>query len=395
MVDVEPDAGMAEGAVAAVAGDGAAVDVDCLGRAELRAGRVGAEGHAVLVGFEGAVMIPVAAVSSTVLGRLRPLLLLLALAACTGLPRYGVALPPLPGALLQADETFTMPDGARLPVRTWLPEGEPRAVVLALHGFNDSRDAWEIPAPQFTAAGIAVFAPDQRGFGAAPMRGFWAGAEVLGDDVVAMLRRLRARYPGVPLFAMGESMGGAVLMTVAARPDAPAVDGWILLSPAVWGRQQMGPALSGGLWLVSGLAPGLSVTGAEVPLRVVASDNREALIRLARDPLTIRRTRFDALRGLTDLMDDAQEAAPALHGRVLALYGGRDTLVPAEAMGRAWAHMPAGVRRGLYPAGYHLLLRDKGRAAPTGDIIDWMEHPGDWLPSGADLAASAWQAERR
>ncbi len=340
-------------------------------------------------------MIRVAAVSSTLLARLRPLLLLLALTACTGLPRYGVALPPLPGALLQADETFTMPDGARLPVRTWLPPEAPRAVVLALHGFNDSRDAWEIPAPQFTAAGIAVFAPDQRGFGAAPMRGTWAGAEVLGDDVVAMLRSLRARYPGVPLYAMGESMGGAVLMTVAARPDAPAVDGWILLSPAVWGRQQMGPALSGGLWLVSGLAPGLSVTGAEVPLRVVASDNREALIRLARDPLTIRRTRFDALRGLTDLMDEAQAAAPFLHGRVLALYGARDTLVPAEAMGRAWARMPAGVRRALYPGGYHLLLRDKGRAAPTGDIIGWIEQPADWLPSGADLAAAAWQADHR
>jgi len=186
-----------------------------------------------------------------------------------------------------------------------------------------------------------------------------------------------------------------VLMTLAARGDAPAVDGWILLSPAVWGRQQMGFALSGGLWLVSGLAPGLSVTGAEVPLKVMASDNRDALIRLARDPLTIRRTRFDALRGLTDLMDDAQAAAPGLHGPVLALYGGRDTLVPADATARAWGNLPTSARRGFYPDGYHLLLRDKNRAAPTGDIIGWIADKTTWLPSGADLAAAAWAAEHR
>ena len=264
-------------------------------------------------------------------------------ASCAGLPRYGVSLPALPPALLQADEAFTMADGARLPVRTWFPAGgAPRAVVLALHGFNDSRDAWEIPAPVFAAAGVAVFAPDQRGFGAAPGRGFWPGGTALADDAGAMLRALRARYPGMPLFAMGESMGGAVLMTLAARADAPAVDGWILLSPAVWGRRQMGVVLSSGLWLVSSVAPGLSVTGAEVPLKVVASDNRAALIRLARDPLTIRRTRFDALRGLTDLMDMAQAAAPGVRGRVLYLYGERDTLVPAEATGRAWSAMPGG-----------------------------------------------------
>lgn len=318
----------------------------------------------------------------------------LLLSACTGLPRYGVPLPPLPPAALLADDAFTMTDGARLPVRTWLPAGRPRAVLLALHGFNDSRNAWELPAPAFTDAGIAVFAPDQRGFGAAPGRGVWAGADRMADDVASMLGQLRARYPGVPVHAMGESMGGAVLMTLAARPGPAPADGWILLSPAVWGRQQMGIVLSSGLWLVSSVAPGLSVTGAEVPLKVMASDNRDALIRLARDPLTIRRTRFDALRGLTDLMDTAQDAAPRLHGRVLILYGDKDTLVPPEATGRAWSRMPPGTRFAFYPNGYHLLLRDRDRAAPINDVIGWITAPDGWLPSGADLAAAAWRTGR-
>jgi len=311
-------------------------------------------------------------------------------------PSYNMVLPPLPAAALQADDTFVMEDGARLPVRIWLPDTmpvtRPRAVVLALHGFNDSRDAWELPGPDFAAAGIALFAPDQRGFGAAPQRGFWAGASVLEADASAMIRILHTRYPGVPVFAMGESMGGAVLMALATSGQAPPVAGWILLAPAVWGRAQMGVALSSGLWLVSSVAPGLSVTGAEVPIRVTPSDNRDALLRLARDPLTIRRIRFDALRGLTDLMDVAQAAAPRLPARTLALYGERDTLVPAEATGRAWQAMAPGVRRGLYRSGYHLLMRDRARYAVIGDVIAWIDAPDGWLPSGADFAAGSWRS---
>ena len=313
-----------------------------------------------------------------------------ALAGCASLPVYNPVLPALPTASLRVDEMATMADGARLPMRVWMPAGKPRAILLALHGFNDSRDALELPAPIFAGSGIAVFAPDQRGFGAAPLRGRWPGAGVMQADAATLLRQLRARFPGVPLYAMGESMGGAVLMTLAASPEAPPVDGWILLSPAVWGRQQMGIVLSSGLWLVSNTLPGLSVTGGEVKLRVVASDNRDALIRLGRNPLTIRRTRFDTLRGLTDLMDAAQAAAPRMPGHVLALYGEKDVIVPVGAAARAWKHMPADVRLGLYPSGYHLLLRDLGRESVIADIVSWIGDQSAVLPSGADRWATMW-----
>jgi alpha-beta hydrolase superfamily lysophospholipase len=78
----------------------------------------------------------------------------------------------------------------------------------------------------------------------------------------------------------------------------------------------------------------------------------------------------------------------------LALYGAHDMLVPKDAMARAWSRMPATVRKAFYPDGYHLLLRDKDRAAPTEDVIGWILHPTMWLPSGADLAAAAWEAGR-
>lgn len=320
---------------------------------------------------------------------LKRLFIVGALAGCTSWPttRPAAAVPP---ALVQSDTVLTLADGVPTPARVWAPAGSPRAVVLALHGFNDSRDAYALPGPVWAADGLLVVAPDQRGFGAASGRGFWPGGAQLADDAAAMLGQLRRRYPGVPLFALGQSMGGAVLMTLATRADAPAIDGWILLSPAVWGRAQQGPALAGGLFVIAGVAPGVTVTGGEVPLRVRASDNRAALLALVRNPLTIRRTRLDTVRGLTDLMDDAQAVAPLLPANTLLLYGEHDMLVPAPAMRKVWRAAPANVRRAVYPAGWHLLVQDLGRAGPIADIAAWIRDPAAWLPSGADFSAAAW-----
>ena len=317
-----------------------------------------------------------------------------ALAGCvsSSVPRAASRLPS------PADEVFTMADGARLPVRSWLPDGEravePWAVVLALHGFNDSRDAWEIPAPVFNAAGIALFAPDQRGFGGAPERGRWPGGQALVDDARAMAHLLRARYPRAKLYLMGESMGAAVLMVLAEEPDPPPAAGYVLLAPAVWGRAEMNMFLRASLWLASTFVPGVSVTGQEVPLNVHASDNREALIRLSRDSLTLHRTRFDTLRGLVDLMDEAVAAAPHVRVPALVLYGGRDDFVPKSATAATWRALPASAREAFYPEGHHLLLRDLDRALPITDVVRWMHDPGAPLPSGADGAARSWLASQ-
>jgi alpha-beta hydrolase superfamily lysophospholipase len=321
----------------------------------------------------------------------RRVLVLGALAACTP-----AAAPPGPlaRAPLQEHDHFVMGDGMRLPYRAWLPQGEPSAVLLALHGFNDSRDAWELPAPPLAAHGIAFYAPDQRGFGATTARGLWPGADALADDALAMLALLRARHPRARLVAMGESMGAAVLMHMATRGVAVPVDGLVLLAPAVWGRAAMNLFMQGGLWLVATFAPGLTVTRPP-GIRIVASSNTEALRALGRNPLTIRATRFDTLRGLVDLMDLALAAAPRMPPiPTLALYGAHDQIIPKPATRTTWSRLPGPpIRRLYYGEGYHLLLRDEARVAPLSDIVAWLRDPQAALPSGAEAEAAAWLAE--
>ena len=298
----------------------------------------------------------------------------------------------LPGPAL-LDDRLIAADGAVLPLRSWLPIGEPVAVVLALHGFNDYSNAFAVPARRWAQRGIATYAYDQRGFGRAPERGLWPGEKRLAADAATALALLHRRYPGRPVYLLGESMGGAIAILAAsgrAGVAPPALDGLILVAPAVWGRQTMSPFERVGLWL-AGLLPSLRWSASLLPVHIRPSDNVPMLRAYSADPLVIKATRADTLNGLVDLMGAALKAAPAIDAPLLLLYGEHDEIVPREAVARFVAHLPGGDRLrqrvALYPQGYHMLLRDLQGGLPTADIAAWIGAPSASLPSGLDRGA--------
>ncbi len=284
-----------------------------------------------------------------------------------------------------------MADGFRLPVSTWRPPGEPHAVILALHGFNDYRNAFQEPAAYFAANGVMTVAYDQRGFGETEQRGIWPGQDQLREDALTVASLLCEQHPGLPLFVLGESMGGAVLIEAlhGERPDCIA--GTILVAPAVWGWQAMPWWQALSLRIIAHLLPAMTLTGEGLDIH--PSDNVEMLRALAGDPLVIKATRVDALYGITNLMETALNNSAGLVAPVLLLYGGHDEIIPPAAFCRmpvtglgedrpAWQLV-------IYPDGYHMLLRDLQAEKVLRDIVAWVGDQHAPLPSGHDGAAAS------
>jgi len=280
------------------------------------------------------------------------------------------------------DQAMIATDGAELPARRWLPESEVRAVVVAVHGFNDYSHAFADIGAALAGQGIAVHAYDQRGFGATARPGIWAGTEALVDDLRQICALLRTRYPSLPLFVLGDSMGGAVTMVGLARGVLGPIDGAILVAPAVWGRETMNLFYRAALWLSAHTVPWLRASGRG--LDITPSDNREMLIALGRDPLVIKETRIDAVWGIADLMDAALAAAPALTTPLLVAYGAHDEIIPRTPTLLMLDRLSGPRRIAVYPDGWHMLLRDLQAGVVHADIAAWITDPAAPLPSGHD-----------
>ncbi len=302
-------------------------------------------------------------------------------------PGLGLETGTGPAARRLTPDHLIADDGMELPLRAWLPEAAaPRAVILALHGFNFYSEIFEEPATFWAARGIATYAYDQRGFGAAPHHGRWAGTPAMIADVTTAARALRVRYPGVPLYLLGDSMGGAVILAALGAAEPPANAGVILVAPAVWARSTLPLPHRLGLWIGAHTLPWLKLSGRG--LKIQASDNIEMLRELGRDPLVIKETRIDAIHGLVDLMDAALAAAPRVESSILLLYGAKDEVVPEAPSLQLWRDLPEAARdrqrRALYEDGWHMLLRDLKAEVVLDDIAHWIADPDLPLPSGAD-----------
>ena len=292
---------------------------------------------------------------------------------------------PATGVSHVSDTAFIAEDGAELPLTQW-PVSEPKAVLIALHGFNDYRRFFESAAEYLQQKQIFCYAYDQRGFGASPNVGFWAGSDAYADDLVQFTKLIQSRHPGVPVYLLGESMGGAIVIDAMVGPHKPDVAGIILSAPAVWGRQTMPWYQTSLLWTLSHTMPWLTLTGKG--MGIMPSDNIDMLKALGRDPLVIKETRVDAIYGLTNLMDEALNSADKLSAQTLVLYGEKDQIVPEEPtklfIQNLLIHQPVGKKIAYYKDGYHMLLRDLQAPLIWQDIAHWILNQNAVLPSGAD-----------
>ncbi len=292
---------------------------------------------------------------------------------------------------------LVMDDGARLPLARWAPErGEPWAVIVALHGMNDSRAAFRLAGPWWAERGIETWAVDQRGFGEAPGRGVWAGQARMTEDLRTAVALARARHPRAVIAVAGESMGGAVAIVAFASDRPPDADGVVLLAPAVWGWSAQGPVNSAGLWIAARTMGDRAVEAPEWAVRnLPASDNRLELIRNYRDPNSLISTRFDALYGLVDLMDTASRRLGDVRAPTLLLYGANDNVIRQDPMRRALERTGErpGLRTGFYPDGWHILNRDLQAETMYRDVEAWLRDAAAPLPSGAGRVLPALRIE--
>lgn len=118
------------------------------------------------------------------------------------------------------EATLVDADGVEIFYRRWLPAGDPKAVVLVLHGASEHSGRYRRFGELLAANGYAAYADDHRGFGrtavstGAGLAGPGGFDGVLGS-VSAVHRQASADVGDVPVVVFGHSMGSVFTQVYA------------------------------------------------------------------------------------------------------------------------------------------------------------------------------------
>jgi alpha-beta hydrolase superfamily lysophospholipase len=270
-----------------------------------------------------------------------------------------------------AEGTFPGDGGTPLYYQCWRPKTAARAILALVHGFFEHSGRYGNLVNWLVPRGYAVFALDQRGHGRSPgKRGQMDSLSQFYGDLRGFFQLIRAEVPNVPLFLLGHSQGGLLILNYVLH-DPSGIRGVVTSSPCL--RQRLiPPALIPVTKVLSRLAPWLSV---RYRLDPAALTHDPAVIEAYKsDPLVHSRGRPRTAALLLAAADWTMAHAHDLRVPCLILHGSNDRVCAPEAAVAFCERVPlADKERIEYEGFYHELLNEIGKERVLADMEAWLD----------------------
>jgi len=256
-----------------------------------------------------------------------------------------------------------------------------KALIVFLHGFNNHGGNYFYLGEWFSKQGYTFVSYDHRDHGASPLRNQQCNIEDMVHDAREIIRQLHQKFPELPVFLMGSSMGGA--LSILAAQDEPENDVAELLSGLIlWAPQVVATKRRGRLYKALKTASTFAANF-KLPIGVIAGhnlprqcDDKKLTDQMAKDPLMLRNPNLGLITRVLTLGDRAAKANFKTGFKVLMLFGGSDTLIFRHDIKQFVARIKssdADIDYCFYPNNKHMLWGDLNREEIYQDTLVWME----------------------
>jgi alpha-beta hydrolase superfamily lysophospholipase len=272
-------------------------------------------------------------------------------------------------------------EGLTLYRRTWLPDGEPKAVLVLAHGAGEHLGRYEHVARRLTDAGYAVYALDHRGHGRSEgPRGDLGTMDSAVANLGSLISLARSERPGLPLFLLGHSMGGCIGLEYALRHQVE-IDGLILSSPlaSLNAASRFEREASK---LLSRVAPRLGVHSVDSGL---VSRDPEVVRAYDEDPL-VHHGKLPArtVGELTRAVESFPDRIPSLTVPLLVFHGSADEIT--EPAGTKRVHELAGSADKsivIFDGLYHETMNEPEQGEVLEQVVNWLNERARLVASSA------------
>jgi alpha-beta hydrolase superfamily lysophospholipase len=202
------------------------------------------------------------------------------------------------------------------------------AGLVIVHGIAEHGGRYRHVAEALASQGIASFVYDQRGHGASPgVRTHVADFNDFAHDLQSVGETVRARFPALPLFVWGHSMG-SVVVTLAAIDGLDWARGVITSGCALDALPNLDGVFGVGIRFVAALAPRirLNIRVDGTALSQVVEVQRAHMS----DPLVPRSASIRLLHGFALACSKCRNSLPRITKPWLAVHGEADKVCPVS-----------------------------------------------------------------
>ncbi len=269
------------------------------------------------------------------------------------------------------------------PCLSWTDSEQPvRAVILCVHGLGLHNGTYDAFGKRMSQLGYAIYAIDVRGFGS------WMAAEGREkvdfdgcmEDVRATLKVIHRAHPGLPVFILGESMGGAIALRACALfPEL--VDGLISSVPAGDRFKQGQTKLHVAIHLIASPNQPFDIGSSVIKRATVKRELRDSW---GNNPLSRLKVSANELVQFQNFMNQNHKWAVLIKDRpVLFVQGCDDKLVRPEGTVELFNRLATRDRQmELIPKAEHLIFEEAQFTDREVEIVN------KWLASHLNTAKS-------
>ncbi|THH41484.1 alpha/beta hydrolase [Neolewinella litorea] len=247
---------------------------------------------------------------------------------------------------------------------------QPQAVVGIIHGLGEHCRRYDALAAFFNANGIAVVGYDRQGFGRSEgPRGYTSHYRNYLDGVAQLRVQCERRYPRLPIFLFGQSMGGQLLLHYLIHRK-PSLHGAIVSSPHIAEAFTPNPVIVGLGKFMRQVYPALTLSNQLNPDDL--SRDAKVVADYRNDPQNHDRLSCGVGIALLERGKFLQEYSGGLTVPTLLLHGTADRITSHAASEAFASRNPDQLTFESVPGGYHELHHEPDKEDYRNRILAWL-----------------------
>ncbi len=260
--------------------------------------------------------------------------------------------------------------GTSLHFKHW-PLPEARAVVCLVHGVGEHIGRYDHVAHFFSKKNIATIGFDHQGHGRSEgKRGHTEGLNSMMDDVDLLLKLAGEKYPDLPIFLYGHSMGGNIVLNDVLRRK-PAITGLIATGP--WIRLPKHPSkllvvfaqVMNFVWHDLTQNNGLDTNGLSNDPAVIEAYLDDPMVH---NQISVK-TGYELLGG-AKFLDEFTGAMPC---PTLLMHGGNDPITSPKGTSDFAKRTKGDLTWKEWPGLKHEIHNEPQQAEVLAFLVEWME----------------------